>query len=443
MNNEFIDIALYEKMLLGGLENLKKNEKIINDLNVFPVPDGDTGTNMRLTLESGISESFNIRESSLYFKNLSRGMLIGARGNSGVILSQIFKGINKKLKDNIYINSSIFHDALVLGYDYAYKSIENPVEGTMLTVLREGTNNVSLNNKESFLDYLKRICLSMKDILYKTPDMLQVLKDSNVVDSGGAGLLMIFEGMLNSFGVEEYTDLSLIKSKKNRYYKMGDHKPIAYITVCIGEKMKELYLDLGADIVITCNDTINASTNEFIEAINSANSDYIVIIPNNKNVYLSLNLAIEISKKDNVYIIDSKTMMEGYFALQMITRTSSNLNQELNNMKKGINDLISLEYAKSNKDVTYNGKKCNKNDYVCINNEEIVYSSNDLFNTITKSIENINLEEKEILVLIYNEKLDYDFISEIEEHLMNAYPNLEIGILDGGDMLYDVMIGIS
>lgn len=129
-------------MLRNGLANLMNNEERINDLNVFPVADGDTGTNMRLTLEHGLKKANNIRPVGAFLKALTDGMLMGARGNSGVILSQLFRGIFLELSHSGYINARELCDAFVRGYKTAYSAVARPVEGTILTVTREGIENV-------------------------------------------------------------------------------------------------------------------------------------------------------------------------------------------------------------------------------------------------------------------------------------------------------------
>ncbi len=197
-----VDGMLFKKMVMNGAINLKNHHQEIDELNVFPVPDGDTGINMQMTVMSGVREMNNCESSSIVEigKVLSRGALMGARGNSGVILSQFFRGIYiglTNLKDN-EINVEEFIDCLVSGYQVAYKAVMEPVEGTILTVVREAAEYVNANRNsietiEQLLDmYLAQAKISLKN----TPNLLKVLKDAGVVDSGGAGFVKIVEGMV-------------------------------------------------------------------------------------------------------------------------------------------------------------------------------------------------------------------------------------------------------
>jgi len=187
-----------EKMIRNGLENLRRSEKEINDLNVFPVPDGDTGTNMRLTVEGGVSYAPSRAELNLYLKDLSRGMLLGARGNSGVILSQFFRGVYQELARCATAGPGELRNGLIRGYKAAYAAVARPVEGTILTVAREGIEHSrSQIGRGTTVETLLSIYIAeMRRTLAATPEMLPVLKEAGVVDSGAMGFILIVEGML-------------------------------------------------------------------------------------------------------------------------------------------------------------------------------------------------------------------------------------------------------
>ena len=187
-----------KKMLENGLYLLQSHEDEINKLNVFPVPDGDTGTNMRLTLENGIRRSNDRSESGAFLKSLSAGMLLGARGNSGVILSQFFTGFFQELSHCNFIGPGELRNGLIRGYRIAYQSVINPVEGTILSVAREGIENIrtQIGRSTSIDTILSMYVAEMKKTLAYTPEMLAVLKEAGVVDSGAKGFIYIFEGML-------------------------------------------------------------------------------------------------------------------------------------------------------------------------------------------------------------------------------------------------------
>lgn len=208
MKHTKLDSALLSSMLLSGYRYLRRNTDTIDDLNVFPVPDGDTGTNMTMTLGGGVSACSGAPRVDSLMQAFSRGTLFSARGNSGVILSQFVRGfgIGCEGKENLTISD--FADAFASGVAYAYESVIKPVEGTMLTVMRE-TSEYLNENRENFTDFeslFTGLKTEMNRSLAHTPELLPVLKEAGVIDSGGAGFLCIFEGMemaLNGIAVED------------------------------------------------------------------------------------------------------------------------------------------------------------------------------------------------------------------------------------------------
>lgn len=223
-----IDGELFKKMLCGGVANLQANVQEVNDLNVFPIPDGDTGENMYLTLHGGYDELKNASETSVEeeAEAFAKGMLLGARGNSGVILSQLFFGLAEGLKGLDSVSLKQFATALNEGVKCAYGAVANPVEGTILTVAREAAENAynNLSSDTTVEEFFSSYLDEMKKSLEKTPDLLPVLKESGVIDSGGAGLVYITEGFVKAitgksfnsqFDVSESGKKSLDLSKFN------------------------------------------------------------------------------------------------------------------------------------------------------------------------------------------------------------------------------------
>lgn len=199
---ERIDGKLFKEMLRSGDNNLANNQARIDALNVFPVPDGDTGTNMYLTFSNGVKEALKTPSENVgaIAKVLSRGLLMGARGNSGVITSQIFRGFYQAVEDLDSMDAMQLAKALVNGSRVAYKAVMRPVEGTILTVIREAADYTyaytATEDITDCIDVMKKMVEEAKISLDTTPDLLPVLKEVGVVDSGGAGLLSILEGML-------------------------------------------------------------------------------------------------------------------------------------------------------------------------------------------------------------------------------------------------------
>lgn len=212
-----IDGSLFKQMIINGAVNLDNNSDYIDELNVFPVPDGDTGTNMKLTLNAGAKEIVNLDSNSIaeVAKKLSRGLLMGARGNSGVILSQLFRGFANGVEGHDVADTVIFAKALKKGVETAYKAVMKPVEGTILTVSRESADEVNrmATPEMSFEELLSRLLNEAKRSLKRTPDLLPVLKEVGVVDSGGAGLVVIYEGF------EKAVDGEILKLDENKENK--------------------------------------------------------------------------------------------------------------------------------------------------------------------------------------------------------------------------------
>ncbi len=209
-NIKYLGGLLFAKMARGGASELRTNADEVNKLNVFPVPDGDTGDNMRMTIESGIAAIENLDSDDIaeVMKVFSHGMLLGARGNSGVILSQLFAGISKGLKSSSKADPIEFGNALKIGVAQAYTSVMTPTEGTILTVAREAVEYaVSRITPRStirtlFADLVKEMHASLE----RTPEILKVLKEAGVVDSGGAGLFYIMDGLNRVLNGEEVAD---------------------------------------------------------------------------------------------------------------------------------------------------------------------------------------------------------------------------------------------
>ncbi|MFL0195954.1 DAK2 domain-containing protein [Clostridium sp. WILCCON 0269] len=203
-----IDGQHFYNMVVNASNKLEEQKDFVNSLNVFPVPDGDTGTNMSMTLKNAVLEISDVEEGKSIddiSKKLAKGALMGARGNSGVILSQIFRGISKGLQGKKQVNSVEFAIALEEGAKSAYKAVMRPTEGTILTVIKAAGESALKSKKQNVTELLQEVCDYSKKILDKTPDMLPVLKKAGVVDAGGTGLFIIFQGMYEALeeGIEK------------------------------------------------------------------------------------------------------------------------------------------------------------------------------------------------------------------------------------------------
>lgn len=249
-----IDAPLLKKMFISASNNLYNHYPEIDALNVFPVPDGDTGMNMNLTLASGAKEIQNREDQDVYAlaKSFSRGLLMGARGNSGVITSQIFRGFAEGLKDQKIIDKNALINAFITSKEYAYKAVIKPVEGTILTVCRESCEYVAdkIDQINSIEDAFELLLKEAKKSLKHTPDLLPVLKEVGVVDSGGTGLLTIYEGM--------YAALKGNPIEKKQYAQAGQTSKTNEVGYCT---------EIALDISQTNENKKTFNENKFINTL--------------------------------------------------------------------------------------------------------------------------------------------------------------------------------
>jgi len=202
LNNLHLDGAMFAQMVLAGHQGLEQNKERVNALNVFPVPDGDTGTNMSLSMTSGVNELHRYINQPLYkvAEAVSTGLLMGARGNSGVILSQLFRGFSKAIAKQETIDAKKFAEALQNGVTTAYSTVVKPIEGTILTVAKDAAKAAvqytTTNPDVSIVSLMENVLEEAQQSLDRTPELLAVLKQAGVVDSGGQGLVYIYKGWL-------------------------------------------------------------------------------------------------------------------------------------------------------------------------------------------------------------------------------------------------------
>jgi len=576
-----IDGLLFERMIRGGLDNLIACENEINALNVFPVADGDTGTNMRLTIENGIRSAKSNKDLKSYLKTLSSGMLLGARGNSGVILSQIFKGIYLELSRCDEADTGEMRNAFIRGYKAAYESVIKPVEGTILTVAREGIENtVRLLKRIPDMETLFEAYLSvMEKSLADTPKLLPVLAESGVVDSGAKGYITIVRGMLdamqgkspraqlpesvntaaaqtgseaaqtidmssfdenstfeegycmefilqlmngekysNGFRVERFIEMlkrcgdSLVVVRNEMRVKVHVHtrkpapimeyvmqfgefltfklenmqlqhndyekkrqeraalqtaasapgaaapvqsaavpavpqndprRPLAVIAVVNGEGNRQLFSDLGCARVIDGGATMNASANDFVEAIRSLNADHIVILPDNPNMMLAAEQGVRLANVRNVRVMSAVTLAEGYSALAMDIPDSEDVPARIKQMEQGIRSVDTVHVTRAVRDYEQNGIHCRVNDYITTSGGHLLSASENLEQAMIDGLMSLEgIEDKESCIFLRGECADETLEAEIEEMIGEKLPMMECSFLSGGQAIYDWIIGV-
>ena len=203
MEIQTIDASLLSKMFLSGAKNLESKKEWINELNVFPVPDGDTGTNMTMTIMSAANAVMELQDPDMktLSKAISSGSLRGARGNSGVILSQLFRGFTKVISSHDEVDIPLLNEAFEKAVQTAYKAVMQPKEGTILTVARAAADKAAemATKTDNIVEFAEAVIAEAEDTLARTPDMLPVLKQAGVVDSGGQGLVQVLKGAADQF----------------------------------------------------------------------------------------------------------------------------------------------------------------------------------------------------------------------------------------------------
>lgn len=541
MSVSSIDVALLKKMVINGAINLKNNHKEIDQLNVFPVPDGDTGTNMSMTVMSGVREMDNCESSSIVevAKVLSRGALMGARGNSGVILSQFFRGLYVGVKDAQHDTLSIedFMACLESGCQIAYKAVMEPVEGTILTVVREAAENTRKNLAQfkSIDDLMKCYIKEAKISLNNTPNLLPVLKEAKVVDSGGAGFCKIVEGMIMALqghmleavdekeqkkkSVASSTDTEIKfgyctefiidlkkpesdeKELKSALSLLGDSmvvvrdenivkvhihtnrpgrvleiaqkfgefvtlkienmrlqhselvnganeeaakpkKEFALIAVCFGDGIVSTFKDLGVDYVIEGGQTMNPSTESFVEAIKAVNANNIIIIPNNSNVIMAAKQASSMVSDCNVEVLKAKTIAQGYASL-MYFDPEADMQTNLAQMNDAIENVISGEITYAIRDTEIKGVKITANDYMGIVDGEIVVSTEKRTDALKSLLQSCINEESQIVTFFYGNDVSKDEIQSLEEICGEINHDVDVEIIEGKQDIYSYIIAVE
>jgi DAK2 domain fusion protein YloV len=543
-----------KEMLISGANNLYNNYPSVDALNVFPVPDGDTGLNMNSTMTSGIKEIANRSDTNIYqiAKSFSYGLLLGTRGNSGAITTQIFRGFANSVKDKEKVNAVEFADAWLMGQEVAYKAVMRPVEGTILTVIRESAQALADNvNKDWTIERAFEFMIKeAKASLERTPDLLPVLKEVGVVDSGGAGLVIIFEGMYSGligkmvekttatafteapaeplfqghisedeeFGYctefilriggegkrpfDEKRFMNVIKSQGNSIVMVHDedilkihvhtlkpgntlnyaqqfgefvtlkienmteqhhHLTIAkpdeepeeepvkelkrygIIAVASGEGISDLFKQYRVDYVVKGGQTMNPSTEDFVNAIRKVGAKDVFILPNNSNIILAANQAMDIFEEDEnikAHVITSKTIMEGLVAT-MNFNPDNEVEMNIEDMTESLGSIKTGEVTYAIKDTQIDGVKVKKDYYMGLNGKSIVCSVKDKFEAAHKLIEHMVDDMTSIITIICGEDIKAKDAENFKEKIEEKYEDIDVDLVMGGQPVYSFIIGIE
>nr|WP_218623545.1 DAK2 domain-containing protein [Thermoanaerobacter sp. CM-CNRG TB177] len=524
---KYLDGKILKNMMIASSNYLFNNKGEVDKLNVFPVPDGDTGSNMAYTMQYAAKEleksQDTIRE---VLDAISKGTLMGAKGNSGVILSQIFRGFSKRLRDTKKITPCDFAEGLKAGVEVAYKAVMRPVEGTILTVCRETAEEAEKICKkvENFEEFFAKIIEAAEKSLQNTPNLLPVLKEAGVVDSGGMGFVYVLKGMFEGFKgnkiepievlkgtvtnkqtVEDlrflYCTEILVKTKKSyaeailkgKFERFGNslvivsdddilkvhvhtnnpglvleeglkigelikvkidnmkiqheslvseeqkaEKKYGVLVVANGEGIKNLFSELGCDVIINGGQTMNPSTNDILEGIKKINAENILVFPNNKNIIMACEQAKALSNK-KVEIIPTNNFSEAITSILNID-TEKSLEENVAKIKEILSNIKTIEVTYSVRDTQINGFEIKKGDVLGFINDNLESVGKD-YNKVAQELIYKALDEDSSLVSIYYGE---EVTKEKAEELKNSISvEADVEIYFGGQPLYYYVISIE
>ncbi len=443
--------ALYA-MLTNGYRNLLRNMTIIDELNVFPVPDGDTGKNMSRTLSGGVEGvDASEKDAGVMMKKFTRGTLMTARGNSGVISSQIYRGLGETAKGKATISIADFMEMMNGGVKRSYASVPNAVEGTILTVMREGTewSTARQNEMTDWESCLQIIIEEMQKSLRHTPEYLPVLKDAGVVDSGGAGLVCVFEGMLMYVQGQELSDEEEVSYHMEDFHiekeaVAEEHRHYVTIAVVNGEGLKEYFLNGGIDYVIDGGQTSNPSTGDFIQAFERFDADYIIVLPSNSNIIMTAEQAAQMYKKADVRVVHTKSIAESFSSMSLIDLDIPEIEDLLYEMTYYLPNVTTGYVTTATRDTMMNGVEVKEGHYIGLTLDAILSDSEDKFEAAIKMLHAIpQLSEKQVITVFYGKDVTDEEAEQLQDMIYAIDPMLDVGMVNGGQDVYSFIMAIE
>ena len=529
---DILDGTQYLNLVRGGAARLGAHRKAINDLNVFPIPDGDTGDNMYMTMEAGCrAAAGGLGQTAAA---VSQGMLTGARGNSGVILSRIFAGIAQGLAAQAETDIAGFEKAMASGVESAYKAVAEPVEGTILTVLREGVQAAA--GSRNFDEYFDRILPAMDRSLQHTPELLDVLKKAGVVDSGGAGLLYVMEGMraalhgeseafepdsqsaagarpvdLSAFTEDSVLEFgyctefllrlqrskvdlenfderviadwlsahgdSLVFFRQGTIIKVPVHtfhpgeilnhcqqygefltlkienmtlqhhenhmderfhvggKALGVVAVAAGERMQQLFRELGADEVIAGGQTMNPPVQAFLEAFDRIGAETVIVLPDNGNIILTARQAAEMYGKSRIEVIPTHSPAEGYFALANLD-VSLPVDELVPALNEAIGETVTGSVSRAIRDSAAGAT----GDYLGLSGKEILCGSPERLQALRELARKLDAGSHDIAIVFQGADVPADEAAAAVDALTREFPRTETTLIEGGQPVYDYIL---
>ena len=529
------------RMIISAAAAIEINKQALNELNVFPVPDGDTGTNMAMTAGAAAADLRKTEDPSLEKAAAvaASAMLRGARGNSGVILSLLFRGISKKLKGSDECDGVLWAAALQEGVDAAYKAVMKPAEGTILTVARLAAAKAAQAAQENnFLEFVQEAAVAeAKVALANTVNQNPVLKKAGVVDAGGKGWLFVLEAMysvlqgqdivapeagfapeareqaaFSDFDDEDITftyctefiisrendkdpdafraflselgdslvlvdDEEIIKvhvhtndpgkalseavsygsfvtvkienmrlqhtekvlSENEKSPKIADpEKPFGVVSVCAGDGLADVFMNLGVDGIISGGQTMNPSTQDILEAVNKVPAETVYVLPNNKNIIMAAQQVVGLTPK-NVVVIPSKTVPQGITAMLSFNPDGTvEENTEALTEALGMVDTMQITYAARNSD--FDGYLIHEGDYLAIAGSSLFGTSRDIKVLLRSLAEKVRDDGREYITIYYGEDIQEKHAQKAADLFAEICPDADVNLIRGGQPVYYYLI---
>jgi len=498
-----IDASLLAKMFLSGAKNLEAKKEWINELNVFPVPDGDTGTNMTMTIMSAANavKELDNADMKTVVKAISSGSLRGARGNSGVILSQLFRGFAKVVSGYDEVTVDILSEAFEKAVQTAYKAVMQPKEGTILTVARGAADKaVSMKGRtKDIVVFCEAVIAEAEATLAKTPDMLPVLKQAGVVDSGGQGLVCVLQGAydaligkdvdyaseaeaapaptktkyivefvveadaplasyqlkeiqakIEKIAVGEISDIKIAEEgaetvaveapKKEEPAEPA--KEMGFVSIATGEGLTSIFTELGCDYMIPGGQTMNPSTDDILSAVEKVNAKTVFVLPNNKNIILAANQAADICEDKQIVVIPTKTIPQGITALitfdpdASVEDNQAAMTEEIANVKTG-----QVTYAV--RDTMIDDKEIKNGDWMGMGDSGLLSVNADISVAFKEMIDLMVSEDSSVVSIYWGEGSNQSKAEELGAAIEAKYPDLEIEISEGGQAVYAYIVSVE
>lgn len=534
-----------KKLVEASLTWLRTNQQMVNSLNVFPVPDGDTGTNMLLTMQSAFTDIESSSETNIgkMAHAISQGALMGARGNSGVILSQLWRGFARALDNLEEIDAPILVSALKECRNTAYKGVVRPVEGTILTVANDIADCAAkaLDETDDLVSILRQIVDGADKSVARTPDLLPILKQAGVVDSGGKGLFIILEGMLRfvegsslDTATAVVQPLSMINMKNameevepgqdyevvidfqpkgeldlDKYYaglssigtsiqigegdgmyRMHIHVPtdkryepidytmhlgtitkvaienlldqmaaqkdsaqselnlapvqpgqVAVVAISPGPGISRIFASLGVAGIVQGGQTMNPSTEQILQACEQLPTDKIIILPNNKNIYMAAESAANMTSK-KIKVVPSKSIPQGLSAILRLD-PDGDFEELFEKMVESLTEIETGEITTSTRTVEINGVNVKEGEVIILHNGTLIGSTDNLLEACLKFLESAKTSDRERITFFYGDNITEKEVHEIVEIIQEKYPNHEIEVHSGGQRYYQFIISVE